>query len=39
MKKPDLATATGYINQGGHYWNSGLFVFKASTYLAELTLF
>ncbi len=39
VEKPDLATATEFINQGGHYWNSGLFVFKASTYLAELKLF
>ena len=39
VEKPDLATATEFINQGGHYWNSGLFVFKASTYLAELKRF
>ncbi len=38
-EKPDLATATEFINQGGHYWNSGLFVFKASSYLAELKSF
>ena len=39
VEKPDLAKATEFIKQGGHYWNSGLFVFKASTYLAELKRF
>ena len=36
VEKPDLATATGYLKAGGYYWNSGMFAFRASTYLAEL---
>lgn len=36
VEKPDLATATAYITNGGYYWNSGIFLFKARQYLAEL---
>ncbi|MDZ7749828.1 MAG: mannose-1-phosphate guanylyltransferase/mannose-6-phosphate isomerase [Halofilum sp. (in: g-proteobacteria)] len=36
VEKPDRATAEGYLEQGGYYWNSGMFVFRASAYLAEL---
>ncbi|WAJ69371.1 mannose-1-phosphate guanylyltransferase/mannose-6-phosphate isomerase [Catenovulum adriaticum] len=36
VEKPDLATATEYFNSGEYYWNSGMFMFKASRYLAEL---
>lgn len=36
VEKPDLATATSYIEQGGYYWNSGMFMFKASEYLAAI---
>lgn len=35
-EKPDAATARQYIEKGGYYWNSGMFVFKAQTYLDEL---
>lgn len=35
-EKPSQQVAAGYINQGGYYWNCGIFVFRASTYLAEL---
>ena len=35
-EKPDSATATEYLGQGGYYWNSGMFLFKASRYLQEL---
>jgi mannose-1-phosphate guanylyltransferase/mannose-6-phosphate isomerase len=35
-EKPDLATAEQYIAEGGYYWNSGMFVFSAQTYLDEL---
>lgn len=35
-EKPDLATAEGYVKEGGYYWNSGMFVFAAKTYLTEL---
>lgn len=36
VEKPDLATAQSYIARGDYYWNSGMFLFKASRYLAEL---
>ncbi|MBO1746459.1 MULTISPECIES: mannose-1-phosphate guanylyltransferase/mannose-6-phosphate isomerase [Stenotrophomonas] len=36
VEKPDLDTATGYVVSGQYYWNSGMFLFKASRYLQEL---
>lgn len=36
VEKPDLATAEAYIESGDYYWNSGMFLFKASRYLSEL---
>lgn len=36
VEKPDLATATTYVESGQYFWNSGMFLFKASRYLAEL---
>lgn len=36
VEKPDLATAKNYVSSGEYYWNSGMFIFKASVYLAEL---
>lgn len=36
VEKPNLATAQGYLAQGGYYWNSGMFLFKASAFLQEL---
>ncbi|MCT8987046.1 mannose-1-phosphate guanylyltransferase/mannose-6-phosphate isomerase [Shewanella phaeophyticola] len=38
VEKPNLATAQDYIATGQYYWNSGMFMFKASTYLNELKL-
>lgn len=35
-EKPDLATAKKYVDAGNYYWNSGMFCFKAETYLEEL---
>ena len=35
-EKPDSATATEYLGHGGYYWNSGMFLFRASRYLQEL---
>ncbi|MDH1469691.1 mannose-1-phosphate guanylyltransferase/mannose-6-phosphate isomerase [Shewanella sp. GD03713] len=39
VEKPDLATAKDYIASGDYYWNSGMFLFKASRYLTELKTF
>jgi mannose-1-phosphate guanylyltransferase/mannose-6-phosphate isomerase len=36
VEKPDLVTAEGYLASGDYYWNSGMFLFKASRYLEEL---
>ncbi|WP_260292884.1 mannose-1-phosphate guanylyltransferase/mannose-6-phosphate isomerase [Sedimenticola hydrogenitrophicus] len=36
VEKPDLATASAYIDAGDYFWNSGMFVFKASQYLQAL---
>lgn len=35
-EKPDEETARGYIVSGKYYWNSGMFIFRAETYLEEL---
>ena len=36
VEKPDLETARAYCASGEYFWNSGMFVFKAGTYLDEL---
>ncbi len=36
VEKPDLATAEKYLVAGNFYWNSGIFCFKAKTFLEEL---
>src|SRR5690606_34021774 len=36
VEKPDLARATAFLNEGGYYWNSGMFLFRASRFLEEL---
>jgi len=38
-EKPDAATAQRYLAQGGYYWNAGMFVLKASTWLKALAQF
>ena len=35
-EKPDLQTAEAYLASGNFVWNSGMFCFKASTFLKEL---
>ncbi len=39
VEKPDFETATKYVNEGGYYWNSGMFMFKASDYLKVIEEF
>jgi len=36
VEKPDAETAAGYLESGDYYWNSGMFMFRASRYIAEL---
>ena len=35
-EKPDLATAERFLAAGDYYWNSGMFVWKASVILEEI---
>lgn len=36
LEKPDAETAGHYVQDGNYYWNSGIFVFRADAFLAEL---
>jgi mannose-1-phosphate guanylyltransferase/mannose-6-phosphate isomerase len=36
VEKPDLATAESYLASGDYYWNSGMFLFAAKVFLAEM---
>ena len=38
VEKPNKETAGQYLQSGHYYWNSGMFLFKASFYLHELEL-
>ncbi|MFT6268299.1 MAG: mannose-1-phosphate guanylyltransferase [Alphaproteobacteria bacterium] len=39
VEKPDASTAQTYLDGKQHFWNSGMFLFKASVYLQELKKF
>lgn len=39
VEKPDRETAERYLADGGYYWNSGMFLFRASRYIEELGRF
>jgi mannose-1-phosphate guanylyltransferase / mannose-6-phosphate isomerase len=39
IEKPPLDLAVRFVTTGDYYWNSGMFVFKASRYLKELSNF
>ena len=36
VEKPDAITAQQYLDGGEHFWNSGMFLFSARTFLHEL---
>ena len=36
VEKPDLATAQAYLKEGTYFWNSGLFMMRASVWLAAM---
>lgn len=38
IEKPNLSTAQRYCRSGNYFWNSGIFVWKASSILEELAL-
>jgi mannose-1-phosphate guanylyltransferase/mannose-6-phosphate isomerase len=39
IEKPQLDVAQQFVASGDYFWNSGMFVFKADRYLAELGVF
>lgn len=36
VEKPDVAAAQSYVESGAYYWNSGMFMFSAAGFLAEV---
>lgn len=36
VEKPDLETARSYIEDGGYFWNSGMFLFRCNRFIEEL---
>ena len=36
VEKPDAETAKTYVASGDYFWNSGMFMFRASVFLGEL---
>ncbi len=38
VEKPELATAKAYLAEGDYFWNSGIFLFRASHFINELKL-
>jgi mannose-1-phosphate guanylyltransferase/mannose-6-phosphate isomerase len=39
IEKPPMEIAEQFVASGDYFWNSGMFVFKASRYLSELATF
>jgi mannose-1-phosphate guanylyltransferase/mannose-6-phosphate isomerase len=39
VEKPDFTTAQRYCRSGNYFWNSGIFVWKASQILSELAIY
>jgi len=39
VEKPDAETAASYLADGGYYWNSGIFMFRADRILSEMEAF
>jgi mannose-1-phosphate guanylyltransferase len=35
VEKPDLEKAAAYVREGTYFWNAGIFIWKASTFLDE----
>ena len=38
-EKPDIATATRYVEDGGYCWNAGIFLMRASVWLEAIATF
>jgi len=39
VEKPSLQIAKSYLEQGNYLWNSGMFMFKATSLIDELTIY
>ncbi|WP_342118544.1 mannose-1-phosphate guanylyltransferase/mannose-6-phosphate isomerase [Pseudoduganella sp. OTU4001] len=39
VEKPNRDTAQGFVDAGNFFWNSGMFLFRAESYLKELAQF
>jgi mannose-1-phosphate guanylyltransferase/mannose-6-phosphate isomerase len=39
VEKPSREIAETYLKEGGYFWNSGMFLFRASSYLSELEFY
>jgi mannose-1-phosphate guanylyltransferase/mannose-6-phosphate isomerase len=39
VEKPDAIKAQAYLDEGGYYWNAGMFVLRASVWLKALSVF
>ena len=39
VEKPNRETANAYLQEGGYYWNAGIFVFKVSFFMEQLKNF
>jgi len=38
VEKPDAATAARYLADGGYFWNSGMFVFRADVLIEDMRI-
>lgn len=39
VEKPDFSTAQSFLADGGYFWNSGMFLFQAKSFLEDLGAF
>ena len=39
VEKPDFDTAKKYVESGDYFWNSGMFIFKAESFIEEVKKF
>jgi mannose-1-phosphate guanylyltransferase len=39
VEKPDAATAASYLDEGGHYWNAGVFVWRVYAFRQAIERF
>ena len=39
VEKPEIEIAKKFLNEGGYFWNSGVFIFRADVFQDELKLY